>query len=52
VHFLGSKNFQNARVVISGIELALKIRKGQFDLTRLGGMLGRDAEQWSRVLSA
>jgi putative transposase len=49
---LGLKNFENARVVISGIELAHKIRKGQFDLTRLGGMLGSDAEQWSRALSA
>jgi transposase-like protein len=49
---LGLKNFENARVVISGIELAQKIRKGPFDLTRLGGMPGSDAEQWSLVLSA
>jgi transposase-like protein len=30
------KVFENARVVISGIELAQRIRKGQFDLRQLG----------------
>ena len=49
---LGLKNFENARVVISGIELAQKIRKRQFDLRLLGAGLGSDAEQWSRVLAA
>ena len=49
---LGFKRFENARVVISGIELAQKIRKQQFDLRRLGGGQASDAEQWSRVLVA
>src|ERR687886_863007 len=34
---LGFKRFENARVVIAGVELAQKIRKQQFDLRRLGG---------------
>jgi transposase-like protein len=49
---LGLKIFENARVVISGIELAQRIRKGQFDLRQLGGARASDAEQWSRVLAA
>ena len=51
---LGLKNFENARVVIRGIELAQKIRKGQFDLTRLRAGKGSasEAEQWSCVLAA
>jgi len=34
---LGLKRFRNAVVVISGIELAEKIKKGQFKLGKLGG---------------
>ncbi len=49
---LGLKSFENARVVIAGVELAQKIRKRQFDLRRLGGANASDAEQWSRVLAA
>jgi transposase-like protein len=32
---LGFKNFVNAAVTISGIELAQKIKKGQFDTSRI-----------------
>ena len=49
---LGLKNFENARVVIGGIESAQKIRKGQFDLRQLGRAQASDAEQWSGVLAA
>jgi transposase-like protein len=34
---LGLKSFQTAAVVISGVELAEKIKKGQFKLGKLGG---------------
>ena len=34
---LGLKSFRNAAVVIRGIELAEKIKKGQFKLGKLGG---------------
>lgn len=47
---LGLKIFENARVVLSGIELAQRIRKGQFDLRQLGGAQASDAERWFRVL--
>jgi putative transposase len=33
---LGFKRFRNAAATISGIELMHRIRKGQFDLTKLG----------------
>ena len=49
---LGFKRFENARVVISGVELAQKIRKQPFDLRRLGGTHASEAEQWSRALAA
>ena len=34
---LGLKSFPTAAVVIGGIELAEKIKKGQFKLGKLGG---------------
>ena len=34
---LGLKSFETAAIVISGIELAEKIRKGQFKMEKLGG---------------
>ena len=49
---LGFKRFENARVVIGGIELAQKIRKQQFDLRHLGGTQASDAEKWYRMLAA
>ena len=49
---LGFQSFDNARVVIGGVELAQKIRKQQFDLRRLGGAQASMADQWSRVLTA
>jgi transposase-like protein len=49
---LGFQNFQNARVVISGIELAARIRKSQYDLRHLGGAQASFAERWSRALAA
>jgi transposase-like protein len=48
---LGFKRFDNALVTISGIELAEKIKKGQFKT----GKLGRKAtmtELWSAALAA
>ncbi len=49
---LGSKRFGNAAVTISGIELAHKIKKGQFDTTevKLGGT--RAEELWQAVVAA
>jgi transposase-like protein len=35
---LGFKKFENAVITISGIELAQKIKKGQFDTAGLGGV--------------
>jgi hypothetical protein len=34
---LGLKSFRTAAVVIGGIELAEKIKKGQFKFSKLGG---------------
>ncbi len=34
---LGSKSFRTAAIVIGGIELAEKIKKGQFKIGKLGG---------------
>jgi len=44
--------FDNARVVISGIDFAEKIKKRQYDLRRLGGVQASHAEMWQRVLAA
>jgi transposase-like protein len=49
---LGFKNFRNATIAISGIELAQKIKKGQFNITQSkGGMEVRMPEVWSAVLA-
>jgi transposase-like protein len=49
---LGFKNFANAAVAISGVELAQKIRKGQFDLTQLrGGVKVRMPQVWDATLA-
>jgi hypothetical protein len=50
---LGFKNFRNAAVTISGIELVQKIRKGQFDTAELTNQLGaRVLQVWESVLAA
>ena len=49
---LGFQSFENARVVIAGIELAQKIKKKQYDLRRIGGSEASHAEMWSRALAA
>jgi hypothetical protein len=49
---LGFKRFRNATIVIAGIELMHRIRKGQFGLGRLG-VRGRAAPAvWNAVLAA
>ena len=35
---LGLKSFETAEVVIAGIELAEKIKKGQFKMGKIGGL--------------
>jgi transposase-like protein len=50
---LGCKKFANAAVTISGIELVDKIRKGQFDTTKLTNRVGgRVPHVWGAVLAA
>jgi hypothetical protein len=47
---LGLKSFGTAAVVIGGIELAARIKKGQF--VRLGGRTARMPEIWQAALAA
>jgi transposase-like protein len=49
---LGFKRFDNAAVTISGIELAEKIKKGQFKTGKLGGCTATMSELWSAALAA
>jgi transposase-like protein len=49
---LGLKSFRNAAVVIGGIELAAQIRKGQFQMGKLGGRRARVPELWQAALAA
>lgn len=47
---LGFKNFRDAAVTISGVELVQEIRKGQFDITQLrGGVKVRMPQVWDAV---
>jgi transposase-like protein len=49
---LGFKNFRNAAVAISGIELVQKIRKGQFDTSTMIVREGATVSQvWDAVLA-
>lgn len=49
---LGSKSFRNAAIAISGIELAQKIKKGQFNITQVkGGVEVRMPQVWGAVLA-
>jgi transposase-like protein len=49
---LGFKRFRNAAVTIGGIELAHKIKKGQFDISGLGVDKGKVPQAWEAVLAA
>jgi transposase-like protein len=49
---LGFKRFDNAAVTISGMELAEKIKKGQFKTGKLGGCRATMSELWSAALAA
>jgi transposase-like protein len=52
---LGLKSFRTAGVVISGIELAEKIKKKQFQLSKLSNLGGPTAtmpEIWQAALAA
>ena len=48
---LGLKSFRTAAVVIGGIELAEKIKKGQFKIGKLGGRTARMPEIWQAALA-
>jgi transposase-like protein len=49
---LGFKRFDHAVVTISGIELAEKIKKGQFKTGKLGGCDATMTELWNAALAA
>jgi transposase-like protein len=49
---LGFKRFDHAVVIIGGIELAEKIKKGQFKTGKLGGCRATMSELWSAALAA
>ena len=49
---LGLKSFRTAAVVISGVELAEKIKKGQFKTGKLGGATATLPELWRAALAA
>ena len=49
---LGLKSFETALVVISGIELAEKIKKRQFKIGKLGGRRATLPEIWRAALAA
>ena len=49
---LGLKTFRTATVVIAGIELAEKIKKGQFQIGKLGGSTATMPEIWQAALAA
>ena len=48
----GFKRFDNAVVTISGIELAEKIKTGQFKTGKLGGCDATMTELWNAALAA
>ncbi len=49
---LGFKSFRAAVVVVGGIELAEKIKKGQFKIGKLGGSTATMPERWQAALAA
>jgi hypothetical protein len=48
----GFKTFRNAEVTLSGIELANKIKKGQFDTSEITGPGAMVLHVWEAVLVA
>jgi hypothetical protein len=46
------KTFRNAQVTLSGIELANKIKKGQFDTSEITGPGAMILQVWEAVLAA
>jgi DDE superfamily endonuclease len=49
---LGFKIFRNAEVTLSGIELANKIKKGQFDTSEITGPRGMILQVWEAAHAA
>ena len=49
---LGLKSFRTAAVVISGIELAEKIKKGQYKIGKLVGRTATMSGIWQAALAA
>jgi transposase-like protein len=49
---LGLQSFRTAAVVTGGIELAEKIKKGQFKIGKLGGRTATMPEIWQAALAA
>jgi transposase-like protein len=49
---LGLKSFGTAAVVIGGVELAEKIKKGQYKIGKLGGRTAMMPEIWQAALAA
>jgi transposase-like protein len=49
---LGFKRFEKAAITISGIELAHKIKKGQFDTTQMRLEEAQAQQLWEAVLAA
>jgi transposase-like protein len=49
---LGLKSFRTAAVVIRGMELAEKIKKGQFQIGKLGGPTATMPEIWRAAVAA
>ena len=48
---LGFKNFNNAAVTLSGIELVQKIRKGQFNTSSISHAGAGVPQVWGAVLA-
>lgn len=48
---LGLKSFRTSTVVIGGIELAEKIKQGQFKIGKLGGRTATMPEIWQAALA-
>jgi transposase-like protein len=49
---LGLKRYGNAKVTLSGIELANKIKKGQFDTLEITGPGAMILQVWGAVVAA
>ena len=49
---LGFKKFRNAKITLGGIELAARIKKGQFDTSAISGTTTRALQIWEAVIAA